>query len=136
MTQEDLERYALVPQSVLDDAQDFFRYCEVSASLKSHYQCQCWAKRYLDEAINLGPGYQRDDVVRVINNDCLDIPRMAGMSFEQCVGQSFVKPDGKSMEEYCECYGNEYARNISEGTMSMSSRKISAARSLAIEACI
>jgi len=136
ITQEDLERYALVPQSVFDDAQDFFNFCETSPSLNIHYQCQCWAKRYLDEAINIGPGYTRDNVMRVINNDCLDVPRMAGISFNQCINQSLVKPDGKSMEEYCTCYGNAYARNISEGTMSMSSRKISGARSLAIEACL
>lgn len=136
ITQEDLERYALVPQSVLDDAQDFFRYCEQAPSLKNHYQCTCWAKEYLDAAIDIGPDYRRDDVIKVINNMCLDIPRMAGITFLQCSKQSLSRPEGKTMEEYCECYGNEYATLIAEGALPMSSRKISAARSLAIKACL
>lgn len=132
----DLERYALVPQYVLDDAQDFFRYCEQSPSLKTHYQCTCWAKRYLDTSIELGPGYKRADVIKVINNDCLDIPRMAGIYYSQCLKQSLVEPQGQSMEDYCACYGNEYAKNIQKGTLHMGSQKISAAQSLAMDACL
>jgi|GEM_PF-5931799 len=135
VNETDIALYQQVPQSVLDDAQNFFESCGRDHHMSTHYECRCMAKHYLDKAIEHGPGYSRTGILSQMQNYCPNTVKMAGIFYKKCFTQGFLMPKNKSMEEYCSCYGNEYAKYMTDSEARMGARKMSAAQKHAIGQC-
>lgn len=122
------ESYDDIPQEALDDAHDFYEYCKKDLRLPTHYNCECWGSRYLEERIKLGPLASRSSVMMNINKECINIEGAAAYGYKRCQGYGSTTYDGGlDPEEYCECIGNNYALLLQqERGFYMSGKKMNA----------
>lgn len=104
------ESYDDIPTEALEDMQNFFEMCQKDHRYPTHYNCECWASRYLEERIKLGPIASRSAVIAEIDNECINIEGAANYAYERCQQYGHINYDGgMEPDEFCECIGNNYA---------------------------
>lgn len=132
------ESYDDIPTEALEDMEDFFKKCQNDPRLPTHYNCECWASRYLEERIKLGPIASRSSVIMKIDNECINIEGAANYAYQRCQQYGFVNYDGgMEPDEFCECIGNNYALLLQqERGFSLSSRKITGLYTSATLRCL
>lgn len=131
------KRWEDIPQEIIDEAQAFHDECAKSPRLPTHYNCQCWGQRFLEERIKLGPNADKSYIVRTINRECIDEIAATGYAYERCQKQGMALYNGgMSPDEFCECIANNYyilLRN--DDNFSMTSRTTGALYSSAAIRC-
>lgn len=109
------ERWEDIPQEIIDEAQSFHDDCANDPKLPTHYNCQCWAQRYMEERIKMGPNVDRSMIMSQINRECIDEVAAAGYAHARCekIGIAMYN-GGMSPDEFCDCVANNYAILVRE----------------------
>lgn len=103
-------RYDDVPDEYLIEAMDFADECSNDQSMPLYYDCRCMGAEYLERRIKLGPDAAASLVRQTIGPSCADGTGIAGRFYEDCAQNYVSVPDNVSVEDFCSCYGNTYAK--------------------------
>lgn len=114
--------YEDVPDEYLIEAQNYFESCEADSNISQYYDCRCMAAQYLDERIKTGPKTAPSSITMEIGRGCMDEASIAGNTYEECLSRAPVLPKNMSVEKYCSCYANSFARIYSRSGVELSSK--------------
>lgn len=121
----DPEPYKDTPREYLEEAEAFYGKCQSDFRFYQFYDCQCLSVKYLDERIKSGPERVQNSIVLALRRECKDGAYAAGAEYERCMTNgTLLFARGKTPDEYCACFGNEYAKlyeksNVIPGTYGM-----------------
>ena len=121
----DPEPYKDTPREYLEEAEAFHGKCESDSRFYQFYDCQCLSVKYLDERIKSGPERAQNSIILALQRECKDGTYAAGVEYERCMKNgTLLFARGKTPDEYCACFGNEYAKlyekyNVTPGTYGM-----------------
>ena len=94
-----------------EEVKEFNIYCKGDFTLSTHHDCDCMAMRYLDQRVEMGPYATSGQIMLRIDTACPNIPAIAGEAYEDCVRRPISVPSSaKSVEDYCACFANTYAK--------------------------
>ncbi len=110
-----------VPDEYLKEAQAYYESCEANGNISAYYDCRCMAAQYLDKRIERGPDITPSSIVLSIGPGCMDSARIAGSNYTECLSRAPVLPTNQSVEEYCTCYANKFAKIYSRSGLDLSS---------------
>ena len=111
-----------VPDEYLIEAQNYYESCEADGNISAYYDCRCMAAQYLDTRINAGPEMQPSSIELAIGPGCMDSARIAGNTYNECLTRAPVLPLNQTVEEYCTCYANGFARIYKRSGFELSSK--------------
>ncbi len=94
----------------LSEAEAVFQHCKERRALNSQFDCECFASRFLDERLEVGPLLKWDSIFARFSSECRNIIETTGIEYSSCMGHFGIK-DAINMEpkEYCECYARKWA---------------------------
>ena len=128
--------YTEIPDEYLDEAQNFFLYCENKTLLREYHDCECLASRYLDQRIKRGGTADRSHIMLSIRNTCHEASEAAGAEYNSCMGSTTSIPIKVEPKVFCECYANTYAKLFEEYGASVSSKTIVKLRTRSRVTCL
>lgn len=125
-----------VPEEYIEEALNFFDRCEAEPRFNRHYNCECLSSNYLDKRIEVGSDMGSNGILLAIEKTCADATLAAGYYYEQCLNNhSLISTDNVSIGDYCECFGNEYARIYESFDVEPNSETFIAVQTRAMVAC-
>ncbi|PCI53724.1 MAG: hypothetical protein COB36_11885 [Alphaproteobacteria bacterium] len=94
----------------LAEAESVFQHCKERRALNSQFDCECFASRFLDERLEVGPLQNWDVIFSRFSSDCRNVVETTGIEYSSCMAHFGIK-DAINMEpkEYCECYARQWA---------------------------
>jgi len=106
-----------IPDEYLEEAMSFNEQCKQSPHLSEYYDCDCLGAKYLNKRIEYEDEISAGSIKLSIEKQCKSSTNTAGMRFKQCMGDAPVLPEVSSLESYCECFANTFAKlyGISKG---------------------
>ena len=114
----DPEPYKDTPQEYLEEVEAFYNKCQSDSRFYQFYNCQCLSVKYLDERIKSGPRRVQNSIVLALQRECKDGAYAAGVEYERCMkNRTLLFARGKTPEEYCACFGNQYAKLYEENNV-------------------
>lgn len=99
-----------IPEPYIEEANVFNQYCEQDSLMRRHYDCECLAANFLDTRIQKGVHMKRTHILGAIEKTCVDASEAAFYEYTECKGNSVLLPKDVSVDTYCSCFGNEYAK--------------------------
>jgi hypothetical protein len=105
--------YKDVPDEYLQEAEKVYQNCSASSKLNFYYNCECMGVSYLDKRIAAGPMQTPSAIMLSLSRECQDATNAAGYQYTQCLQSANLapdKPDSMSLEKYCTCVANTYAK--------------------------
>ncbi|PCJ95855.1 MAG: hypothetical protein COA45_11755 [Zetaproteobacteria bacterium] len=99
-----------ITEKQLAEAEFVFQHCKAKRALNSQFDCECFAARFLDERLKLGPIPKWESLFGRFNSDCRNVVETTGIEYSTCMMHFGIK-DAVNMEpkEYCECYARKWA---------------------------
>ncbi len=121
LQQEQTERPALfggipfdqIPEEYLEEMDKAYEECSSSNFHNKFLDCECWAMRFLEKRIEMGPEAHYLKVKLAIENTCPNPAGIAGYTFNQCA-EWRRRRDHLDYEDYCKCVANTVALNFAE----------------------
>ena len=94
----------------LSEAEAVFQHCKERRALNSQFDCECFASRFLDERLEIGPLANWDALFARFSSECRNVVETTGIEYSSCMAHFGIK-DTVNMEpkEYCECYARKWA---------------------------
>lgn len=99
-----------IPDAYLNEADQFFNYCEATPRYRKFYNCECLAASFLNERINQGPDVPRSGIMLDIEKQCADGAEASAETFNACMDRPSLLPPGTDTVKYCECFANTYGK--------------------------
>lgn len=127
--------YEDYPQELLDQSKLLYDECRNDPFQSRQYDCACRALKFLDLAILKPPGTPTSAVMMNLGNICPNEVNIAGAAFQQCSGMGTPIPEGKTVDEYCECFAKKYTKMVSNYGGVLTNKFIIYARTEATVAC-
>lgn len=124
-------------QEEIDEADGVFQSCKSNPEMTMAYDCECFAAKYLDERVQRGPEPPGSYITMLVSQTCPNPEGVAGNTYESCLGRPGLMPlpRGKTVEQYCECYANEYAKLYKQAGQGYNSTVRVELQSRAMDAC-
>lgn len=132
---ESLEKYTDIPEEYWIEAENFKAYCDKDYRLKTNYDCECFAMKFLDARIDFGPYVTRSQIMMEIGNSCISAVNIAGESYTECMAAPTLVPGRHDPEEFCSCVANAYAKLYDRAGVSFTSKTRVALKSRAMASC-
>ncbi len=93
------------------EAEEVYHYCKTNYRYRIHYECDCFAARFLDERIKQGPLISRADIFGQLRMECRNVVEKIGIEYTSCMTRPMLGNIGNiELKDYCECYAREWAR--------------------------
>lgn len=124
-----------IPRAYLEESMLFERYCKQDVNLYRYYNCECFAARFLDERIKLGPDATRNTIKLNIEDTCQDTTLAVGNEFEKCMKNTLVLPMNMDPEAYCKCFANNFGKIYEDSKMIPSAQNLTRAQTKAHVYC-
>lgn len=124
-----------IPTEYIDEALAFRDKCEMRADMKKHYNCECLSVKYLDQRVARGASANESSIMLSIESECKDGTFVAGSMYNQCMAGRVRYPGKRPLDEFCECFGREYAKLYELSGLSASGKAHVAIRTRAVTGC-
>ena len=101
----------------LEESQAVYEHCKASPDISRQYDCECFAAKFLDERLEIGPLQDWDMIFLRLRSSCRNIVETTGFEYSRCM-RRFGKrpPPGIESVDFCECYAREWAREFENFT--------------------
>lgn len=99
-----------ISDSQLEEAEAVFQHCKARRALGSQFDCECFAARFLDERLEIGPLAGWDQIFLRFKSECRNVVATTGRAYTVCMERFGVR-SAVNMEpkEFCECYARKWA---------------------------
>ncbi len=101
-----------VTEKQLAEAEDVYNFCTNNPSYNNSYDCDCFAAKFLDQRLKLGPLADRTYIYTLLSSDCRNVVATTGIEYTSCMSQtSLLNTGGYERKKFCECYARRWARD-------------------------
>lgn len=99
-----------ITDTQLAEAEEVFQHCKARRALSSQFDCECFAARFLDERLDIGPIANWDIIFIRFQSECRNVVETTGYAYSRCMSNFGVR-SAINMEpkEFCECYARKWA---------------------------
>ncbi len=119
----------------MKEAQAFYENCTADRRMSVHYDCECMSVKYLDQRLQKGPAATHSEIMLYINKECPNTAGIAGLIYNQCLGQGTLMPLSRPLEDFCECYANTFATLVEKTKIVVGSPQHTGMRAHAMLEC-
>ena len=97
---------------IIDESQSFYGDCQARTSYAVMHNCSCLSIHYMNQRIK-HPDRSRAKIGDDIMLDCVDVPAVAGYSYNKCVNL-YSSSYANMIKPLCECYASNFARSYAD----------------------
>lgn len=83
--------------------------CKAYNYTNIHYDCDCMGMKFLELRLSKGPDANAFWLKEEAKRKCPNVPEVAGLMYSRCLHWAPTH-QGENYEEFCTCYGNEFAK--------------------------
>ncbi len=114
----------------LEEAEGIFQKCTITPKFHNLFNCECYAAKFLDKRIELGPLPNADVVMSHLKGECPNVVNATGAYYQNCMTgglPSFVK---FTQKDYCECTARKFGKFLeaASGPSALDFRHLTALR--------
>jgi hypothetical protein len=113
MTKQQMTEYVIKRHpEYLEEMQAQYKECTSDPVFSQFHECRCFAMKYLDTRVTMGPKATLLDIRRQAEKGCTNVPAIAGTYYGKCLSSNQTQID--NVDEFCTCFANAMARNFSK----------------------
>ncbi|HBR70060.1 MAG TPA: hypothetical protein DEA55_11860 [Rhodospirillaceae bacterium] len=127
--------YGAIPDEYLKEANDFYERCNASYDRSTNYDCECLSTKYLDMRIKEGPETPESQIMVRLATECPNVEGAAGHFYSQCVSQAALLPTNMTVEKFCTCVANTFAKLYKTAHITAGSQQYTSLQSSAMLMC-
>ncbi len=114
-----------VTDAQIKEAEEILQECKSTLKINQLYDCECYAARYLDARIKLGPFASKEIIIGSFSSECRNIVDSTGHEYTRCMAITTKRPV-KNIEpkDFCECYARQWGKYFKahQGRIDLSAR--------------
>ncbi len=98
-----------VTEAQKQEALSVYAMCKDNYHLRTRFECDCYAAKFLDHRIKLGPVVSKDTIYEKLAFVCKNVVTQVGQQYQSCFDRTRVLgTNGIPVKEYCECYARKW----------------------------
>ena len=100
-------------ETQIKEAESVYEWCTGNMALANNTDCKCLADKFLDMRSNDYPDMEKTSLVmKITQTGCYNIIRTTRLEYETCMKRSGFSYNGIPPEKYCECYAEQWSKQL------------------------
>lgn len=110
----DITKYS---ETDIEEAEEVYAQCRSSQRMRSAFDCECYASKFLEKRHEEGPMMQKDTIFIQLQTECKNVVDTTGREYSLCMSNpTFERTNGIERKKFCECYARQWAKNYENFT--------------------